>query len=206
MNQSNGFPTSSLIDFLRDSTEAALDLSKNLTAAHSPGDLLNVWTRFAEGQYSAAERFSHLLTGHRLATMDQRPTDAHRANGSSHPAAAAAPESPESQEAESKEAESQEAENAAQLFDLQEQADSFRSRIDELTAQVAALSEKLAALEHKPPRVKFSFGEPPHTGWTPSKVVVLGRDANGDLVELPSTIEEGGFRYTGAPSFWIAIG
>jgi hypothetical protein len=200
MNQSNGFPTSSLIDFLRDSTEAALDLSKNLTAAHTPGDLLNVWTQFAEGQYSAAERFSHLLTGHRLATMDHRATDNHQANGSSHPAAPApvAPESPE--------AESQEAENAALLFDLQEQADAFRSQIDELTAQVATLSEKLAALERQPPKVKFSFGEPPHTGWTPSKVVVLGRDANGDLVELPSTIEEGGFRYTGAPSFWIAIG
>jgi len=69
------------------------------------------------------------------------------------------------------------------------------------------LSDRIAALEgHPSPKVKFSFGEPPHTGWTPSKVVVLGNDGNGNLVELPSTIEEGGFRYTGVPSFWIAIG
>jgi hypothetical protein len=61
-------------------------------------------------------------------------------------------------------------------------------------------------LEGRPLKVKFSFGEPPHTGWTPTKVVVLGNDGNGNLVELPSTIEEGGFRYTGAPSFWLAIG
>jgi hypothetical protein len=86
---------------------------------------------------------------------------------------------------------------------LGSQASEWANRIG---SQIAALSDKVAALEDRPLRVKCSFGDPPHTGWTPSKVVVLGNDGNGNLVELPSTIEEGGFRYTGAPSFWIAIG
>jgi hypothetical protein len=203
MSQGNGFPTSGFIDFLRESTEAALDLSKNLTAAHTPGDFLNVWTRFAEGQYSAVERFTYQLTGRNIAAMDhhtmetmgRRATDGRQANGSSHPATAAA-----------EAAETKDAENAALLSDLQEQADTLRSQMEALSAQVAALSDKLAELRSQPPKIKFSFGEPPHTGWTPSKVVVLGSDGNGNLIELPSTIEEGGFRYTGTPSFWIAIG
>ena len=101
---------------------------------------------------------------------------------------------------------SKDVEDAALLSELHDQADSLRSQVDSLNAQVAALAEKLAALEGRPLKVKFSFGEPPHTGWTPTKVVVLGNDGYGNLVELPSTIEEGGFRYTGTPSFWIAIG
>ena len=80
------------------------------------------------------------------------------------------------------------------------------SQLEALTTQVAMLEAKVAALEAVPLRVKASFGEIPHTGWTPSKVVVLGNDGNGGLMEIPSTIEEGGFRYTGLPSFWIAIG
>jgi hypothetical protein len=80
------------------------------------------------------------------------------------------------------------------------------SQIEALKAQVATLEAKVAALQAAPLKVKASFGEVPHTGWTPSKVVVLGNDGNGSLVEIPSTIEEGGFRYTGAPSFWIAVG
>jgi hypothetical protein len=80
------------------------------------------------------------------------------------------------------------------------------SQLEALTTQVATLEAKVAALEAVPLRVKASFGEIPHTGWTPSKVVVLGNDGNGGLMEIPSTIEEGGFRYTGIPSFWIAIG
>jgi hypothetical protein len=80
------------------------------------------------------------------------------------------------------------------------------SQIEALKAQVATLEAKIAALQAAPLKVKASFGEVPHTGWTPSKVVVLGNDGNGSLVEIPSTIEEGGFRYTGAPSFWIAVG
>jgi uncharacterized coiled-coil protein SlyX len=207
MSQGNGFPTSGLIDFLRESSEAALDLSKNLTAAHTPGDLLNVWTRFAEGQYLAVERFTHELAGRTIAAMDHQAMetmgnrdmdgrmDGRQANGSSHPAAAAASA-----------AETKDAENAALIADLQEQADTLRSQVDALSAQVAALSDKLAELAGQPLKIKFSFGEPPHTGWTPSKVVVLGSDGNGNLIELPSSIEEGGFRYTGTPSFWIAIG
>jgi hypothetical protein len=80
------------------------------------------------------------------------------------------------------------------------------SQLEAQTRQVATLEAKVAALEAAPLRVKASFGEIPHTGWTPSKVVVLGNDGNGGLMEIPSTIEEGGFRYTGIPSFWIAIG
>jgi hypothetical protein len=202
MSQGNGFPTSGLIDFLRESTEAALDLSKNLTAAHTPGDFLNVWTRFAEGQYKAAARFTCQFTDRGIAAMDHRmmettgnhPVDGRQANGSSHPAAAA------------NAAEIKDAENAALLSDLEDQADTLRSQIDALCAQVTALSDKLAEFGSQPPKIKFSFGEPPNTGWTPSKVVVLGSDGNGNLIELPSTIEEGGFRYTGMPSFWIAIG
>ncbi|HUC51072.1 MAG TPA: hypothetical protein VMA30_16970 [Xanthobacteraceae bacterium] len=203
MSLGNGFPTSGLIDFLRESTEAALDLSKNLTAAHTPGDVLNVWTRFAEGQYSAVERFSCQLTGRRTAAMDHHTmktmgnhaVNGRQANGSSHPATA-----------EAGAAETKDAESAALLSDLHEQAHTLRSQMDALSAQVAALSDKLAELGNQPPKIKFSFGEPPHTGWTPSKVVVLGSDGNGNLIELPSTIEQGGFRYTGTPSFWIAIG
>jgi hypothetical protein len=204
MRQANGFSTSNVIDFLRESTEAALDLSKDLTAAHSPGDLLNVWTRFAEEQYCAIEKFTYRLTGQSVTAMRYGGTGRHgmgrgatespQANGSSHPAApAVAPDTSE-------------ADDAALLSDLQEQADSLRSQVDALNSQVAALADRLVALEGRPLKVKFSFGEPPHTGWTPAKVVVLGNDANGNLIELPSTIEDGGFRYTGAPSFWIAIG
>jgi hypothetical protein len=80
------------------------------------------------------------------------------------------------------------------------------SQLEALTAQVATLESKVAALEAAPLKVKASFGETPHTGWTPSKVVVLANDSNGSLTEIPSTIEQGGFRYTGAPSFWIAVG
>jgi hypothetical protein len=203
MSQGNGFPTSGLIDFLRESSEAALDLSKNLTAAHTPGDFLNIWTRFAEGQYNAVERLTYELTGHRIAAMDHRAMetmgnramDGHQANGSSPPATASA-----------NAAETKDAENAALFADLQEQADTLRSQVETLSAQVAALSDKLAELGSQPLKIKFSFGEPPHTGWTPSKVVVLGSDGNGNLTELPSTIEKGGFTYLGMPSFWIAIG
>jgi hypothetical protein len=49
----------------------------------------------------------------------------------------------------------------------------------------------------------------PHAGWTPSNVVILGHlghDAEGNLVERPSTIKPDGFRYAGTPSFWPAIG
>jgi len=204
MSQSNGLSSLGLIDYLRESTESALDLSKNLTAAQSPGDFLSVWTRFAEGQYTAVEKLTYRLTGRTLAVMENRATDNRgmhgtmkngRANGSSHPGGSGAAA-----------AHSKDAEDAGLLSELQDQADSLRSQVDSLNAQVAALAEKLAALEGRPPKVKFSFGEPPHTGWTPTKVVVLGNDGNGNLVELPSTIEEGGFRYTGTPSFWIAIG
>jgi hypothetical protein len=224
MSQFNGLTSSGLIDYLRESTEAALDLSKNLTAAHTPVDFFAVWTKFAEGQYGAAEKLAHQLTGRTFAGaknfgfgsygfgapgMDKRQT-----NGAAEPSAAAAA--------------TEATEDAAAIAELQEQADALRAQMDELSAQVAALadrlgshagelsnrlgaqittlSDKFAALEGRPPKVKFAFGEPPHTGWTPSKVVVLGNDGNGNLVELPSTIEEGGFRYTGTPSFWIAIG
>lgn len=82
----------------------------------------------------------------------------------------------------------------------------LESRIEALSAQVARLESRIAAAEAAPAKVKVSFGEVPHTGWTPSKVVVLGNDSYGNLAEIPSTIEQGGFRYTGAPSFWIAVG
>lgn len=226
MSQFNGLTSSGLIDYLRESTEAALDLSKNLTAARAPGDFFTVWAKFAEGQYSAAERLACQLTGQTFTGaknfdfgsygfgtpgMDKR-----QAKGAAEPVppvAAAATE---------------ETEDAAAIAELQEQADVLRSQMDALSAQIvtftdrlgsqagewanqvgaqiATLADRIAALEGRPLKVKFSFGEPPHTGWTPSKVVVLGNDGNGNLVELPSTIEEGGFRYTGAPSFWIAIG
>jgi hypothetical protein len=180
MSVSNGFSSSGLIDFWRESTEAALDLSKNLTSAQSPGEFLSVWTKFAEGQYAAAEKYTCQLTGQTVTVMTKR-------QGKAGPASAV------------KDAGAEESENAAMLSDLADQ-------VDALSAQVTVLAEKLATVEGQPLKVKFSFGEPPHTGWTPSKVVVLGNDANGNLVELPSTIEEGGFRYTGVPSFWIAIG
>ncbi len=80
------------------------------------------------------------------------------------------------------------------------------SQVEALMAQVATLQSKVAALEAAPVKVKAAFGETPHTGWTPSKVVVLGSDGNGGLAEIPSTIEQGGFSYPGAPSFWIAVG
>jgi hypothetical protein len=227
MSQFNGLTSSGLIDYLRDSTEAALDLSKNLTAVHTPVDFLTVWTKFAEGQYSAAEKLAHQLTGQTFTGaknldfgsygfgtpgMGKRQT-----NGAAAPAPAAAASAP-----------TEETENAAAIAELQEQSDALRAQVDALSAQIvtftdklgaqagewatkigaqiAALSDRIAAFESQPPKVKFSFGEPPHTGWTPSKVVVLGNDGYGNLVELPSTIEEGGFRYTGVPSFWIAIG
>jgi hypothetical protein len=225
MSQFNGLTSSGLIDYLRDSTEAALDLSKNLTAVHTPIDFLTVWTKFAEGQYSAAEKLAHQFTGqtftgakdfnfgsYAFGTPGKRQT-----NGAAAPAPAAADS-----------AATEETENAAAIAELQEQTDALRAQMDALSAQIvtftdklgtqagewaskigaqiAALSDRIAALEGQSPKVKFSFGEPPHTGWTPSKVVVLGNDGFGNLVELPSTIEEGGFRYTGVPSFWIAIG
>jgi hypothetical protein len=218
MSQSNGLSSLGLIDYLRESTESALDLSKNLTAAQSPGDFLSVWTRFAEGQYTAVEKLTYRLTGRTLAVMENRGMENRgmenrgmenrgmhgtmprtmqngQANGSSHPGDSGAAG-----------LQSKDVEHAALLSELHDQADSLRSQVDSLNAQVAALAEKLAALEGRPLKVKFSFGEPPHTGWTPTKVVVLGNDGYGNLVELPSTIEEGGFRYTGTPSFWIAIG
>ncbi len=80
------------------------------------------------------------------------------------------------------------------------------SQVETLAARVATLESKVAVLESAPVKVRASFGETPHTGWTPSKVVVLGNDGNGGLAEIPSTIEQGGFSYLGAPSFWIAIG
>jgi hypothetical protein len=183
MSVSNGFSSSGLIDFWRESAEAALDLSKNLTSAQSPGEFLGVWTKFAEGQYAAAEKYAYQLTGQTLTVMAK----GHAETGAVTTAAA------------TKDAGTEQSENAALLSEIADQVDS-------LSAHVTALAEKLATLESQPLKVKFSFGEPPHTGWTPSKVVVLGNDANGNLVELPSTIEEGGFRYTGTPSFWIAIG
>jgi antitoxin component HigA of HigAB toxin-antitoxin module len=229
MSQFNGLTSSGLIDYLRESTEAALDLSKNLTAAHTPGDFLTVWTKFAEGQYSAAEKLTYQLTGQTITGAKNfgfgsygfgtPGTGKRQGNGAAEPSAATTA---------AVSATTEETENAAAIAELQDQADAFRAQMDELSAQVAALadrlgsqaadvsnrlsaqiaalSDKIAALEGRPLRVKCSFGEPPHTGWTPSKVVVLGNDGNGNLVELPSTIEEGGFRYTGAPSFWIAIG
>ena len=227
MSQFNGLTSSGLIDYLRESTEAALDLSKNLTAAHTPGDLFTVWTKFAEGQYSAAEKLAYQLTGQTFTGaknfglgrygLGTPGMDKRQGNGAAEPTPVAAAS-----------AATEETENAAAIAELQEQADALRSQMDALSAQIAtfadrlgsqaaevsnrssaqiaALSDKVAALEGRLLRVKCSFGDPPHTGWTPSKVVVLGNDGNGNLVELPSTIEEGGFRYTGAPSFWIAIG
>lgn len=183
MSQFNGFGNPGLIDFLRETTETALDLSKNLTAAQSPTDFFAVWTKFAEGQFAAAEKYSCELTGQTW-RIAKKPT---AESAPPHPAAAA------------NIANSVESENAALLSELQEEVDALR-------AEVGTLTDRLASLEAEPLKVKFSFGEPPHTGWTPSKVVVLGIDADGRLVELPSTIEPGGFRYMGNPSFWIAIG
>jgi uncharacterized phage infection (PIP) family protein YhgE len=226
MSQFNGLTSSGLIDYLRDTTETALDLSTNLTAAHTPGDFFSVWAKFAEGQYSAAEKLAYQLTGRTLAGAKNfgfgsygLGSHGRQGNGASQQTSAAASAAHGATE---------ETQDAAAIAELQEYADALRSQLDELSAQVtaladrlgsqaadvsnrlgaqiAALSDKLAALEGRPLKVKFSFGEPPHTGWTPSKVVVLGNDGNGNLVELPSTIEDGGFRYTGTPSFWIAIG
>jgi hypothetical protein len=227
MSQFNGLTSSGLIDYLRETTETALDLSKNLTAAHTPIDFFTVWAKFAEGQYSAAEKLAHQLTGQTFAGTKKFDfgsygfgapgMDRRQANGAAEPtppdAASGATDDNE---------------DAAAILELQEQSDALRSQMDALSAQIvtftdklgaqagewtnqvgaqiAALAGRIAALESRPLKVKFSFGEPPHTGWTPIKVVVLGNDGSGNLVELPSTIEEGGFRYTGAPSFWIAIG
>jgi hypothetical protein len=99
-----------------------------------------------------------------------------------------------------------EIEKTAERRDFTTFASDLESQFAAMTAQVAVLEAKVAALQAAPLKVKASFGETPHTGWTPSKVVVLGNDSHGSLVELPSTIEPGGFRYTGAPSFWIALG
>lgn len=224
MSQFNGLTSSGLIDYLRESTEAALDLSKNLTAARAPGDFFTVWAKFAEGQYSAAEKLACQLSGQTFTGAKNFDFGSYgfgipgmakrQANGAAEPTPAAAA--------------TEETEDVAAIAELQEQADAMRSQMDALSAQiatfadrlgaqagewanqigtqVATLADRIAALEGRPPKVKFSFGEPPHTGWTPSKVVVLGNDGNGNLVELPSTIEDGGFRYTGSPSFWIAIG
>jgi hypothetical protein len=182
MSLPNGFSSSGLIDFWRESTEAALDLSKNLTSAQSPGEFFAVLTKFAEGQYSAAEKYAYQVTGQTLPGIGKRQLEAPAPRTAE--SAAATPES----------------DNAALIAELQEQ-------VDALSTQLTAVTEQLAALEGREPlKVKFAFGEPPHTGWTPTKVVVLGNDSNGNLVELPSSIEEGGFSYIGAPSFWIAIG
>jgi hypothetical protein len=222
MSQFNGLSSSGLIDYLREATEAALDLSKNLTAARAPGDFFMVWAKFAEGQYSAVQKLGHQLTGQTFTGVKNfdfgsYSFGARQTNGAAEPTPAAAASAP-----------TEETEDGAAIAELQEQADALRSQMDALTAQIATfadrlgsqtgewankigsqiavLADRIAALEGRPLRVKCSFGEPPHTGWTPSKVVVLGNDGNGNLIELPSTIEEGGFRYTGAPSFWIAIG
>ena len=61
-----------LIDFLRESTEAALDLSKNLTSAHLPDEFFNVWTRFAEAQFTAAQKYAYQFTTQTLPNMDGR--------------------------------------------------------------------------------------------------------------------------------------
>ncbi len=229
MSQFNGLTSSGLIDYLRESTEAALDLSKNLTSARAPGDFFTVWAKFAEGQYNAAEKLASQLTGQTFTGAKNFDFGSYgfgipgmakrQANGAAEPTPAAAATAT---------AATEETEDAAAIAELQEQADALRSQMDALSAQiatfadrlgaqagewanqigtqVATLADRISALEGRRPKVKFSFGEPPHTGWTPSKVVVLGNDGNGNLVELPSTIEDGGFRYTGAPSFWIAIG
>lgn len=173
-----------LIDFLHESTEAALDLSRNLTSAHLPGEFFNVWTKFAEVQFAAAQKYAYQLTAQTLPNME-RP----EATRSPAPAASTASGLDASKEQE----------NVALISELEDD-------IELLKSQLAALTDKLTVLECRPLKIKFSFGEPPHTGWTPSKVVVLGNDAEGHLVELPSTIEPGGFRYSGAPTFWIAIG
>jgi hypothetical protein len=173
-----------LIDFLRESTEAALDLSKNLTSAHLPDEFFNVWTRFAEAQFAAAQKYAYQFTAQTLPNME-RP----EATKSSAAAASTASDL----------ATSKAQENAALVSELEDDIEALKSKL-------AVLTDKLTALESRPLKIKFSFGEPPHTGWTPLKVVVLGNDAEGHLVELPSTIEPGGFRYSGTPSFWIAIG
>ena len=171
-----------LIDFLHESTEAALDLSKNLTSAHLPGEFFNVWTKFSEVQFAAAQKYAYQFTAQTLPNMER-------------PEATRAPAASTAGDLDTSKAQ----ENAALISELEDD-------IEALKSQLAALTDKLTALESRPPKIKFSFGEPPHTGWTPSKVVVLGNDAEGHLVELPSTIEPGGFRYGGAPTFWIAIG
>lgn len=89
-------------------------------------------------------------------------------------------------------------ENAALISELEDDVEALRSKL-------AALTDQLTAIESGSPEINSLSTSPPHTGWTPSKVVVLGDDADGNLVELPSTIEPGGFRYSGTPSFWIAI-
>jgi Phasin protein len=190
MNQFKSFGSSGLIDFLRDSTEAALDLSKNLTAAQSPAELVSIWTKFAEGQYTAAQRYGYQLTAETLPTTDVF------AIAKQHAPMTAISKNPDTGKGLDA---GKEQENAALISELE-------NDIETLTAKLAALTEQVVALQGQTPKVKFSFGEPPHTGWTPSKVVVLGNDEHGHLVELPSTIEPGGFRYVGAPSFWIAIG
>jgi hypothetical protein len=183
MYQVKSFTTSSLIDFLRESTEAALDLSKNLTSAQSPAEFFSIWTRFAEEQFAATQKYTYQLTQTLPAT--ERPAVAGYSAAAALPSRALAL--------------GKEQENAGLISVLENDIKTVKSKL-------AALADQLAGLESQPQKIKFSFGEPPHTGWTPSKVVVLGHDAEGNLVELPSTIEPGGFRYSGAPSFWIAIG
>lgn len=89
-------------------------------------------------------------------------------------------------------------ENAALISELEDDVEALRSKL-------AALTDQLTAIESGSPKINSLSTSPPHTGWTPSNVVLLGDDAEGNLVELPSTIEPGGFRYSGTPSFWIAI-
>ena len=184
MHQVRSFTTSSLIDFLRESTEAALDLSKNLTSAQSATEFFGISTRFAEEQFVATQKYTHQLAAQTL------PTAAMLAIAQ-YPAPAALPARVLGT--------GKEQDNAARISELEDDIEALKSKL-------AALADQQAALESRPPKIKFSFGEPPHTGWTPSKVVVLGHDAAGNLVELPSAIEPGGFRYSGAPSFRIAIG
>lgn len=190
MTHPGAFANSGLIDFLRESTAATLDLSRNLTSARSPDEFLTIWTKFVQQQSAAAERYTYGLMGQTAMTRPQASAEA-----KSKTPAAPAPSMADHAEAI--------AQHDTFISDLQDE-------MDALKAKFAELADKLAQAhgqeKDRPPKIKFSFGEPPHTGWTPTKVVVLGQDAQGNLIELPSVIEEGGFSYLGAPSFWIAIG
>ena len=186
MTLPGAFANSGLIDFLRESTAATLDLSRNLTSAHSPDEFLTIWTKFVQQQSAAAERYTYGLMGQTTMARPQASAEA-----KSKASAAPAPSMADHAEAI--------AQHDTFISDLQDEMDALKGKFSEL-------ADKLAQAQDRPLKIKFSFGEPPHTGWTPTKVVVLGQDAQGNLIELPSVIEEGGFSYLGAPSFWIAIG